>query len=98
VTDPDRPTHFTREPWWVVFVAAVVLGLMPLWKYFSVQRANTTGLSLPVLMAGFAALGAIAGAILVARSHVRSVFWSNVVLWLGILVAAIGIASVVAIP
>jgi hypothetical protein len=88
-TSPEK--HYTREPWWVVLVAAAIMAVVPLWKYQSIQRINTIGLSLPVVMCVSAALGAAAAIPLVIRSHVNSPFWSNVALTGGILLIAIGV-------
>lgn len=83
--------HFTREPWWVVALAGVVMALFPLWKYGRVQELMP-GVSLPLRMALFGGMGVVGSSILVARSYVRSPFWSNVVLWLGIFVIAAGVS------
>ena len=91
--EPPSPNkHYTREPWWVVLVAAGVMAILPLWKYRSFQRANLTGLGLPVLMGASAAFGAVVGLVLVMRSHIRSPFWSNVLLTGGIVLIAIGVS------
>ena len=94
MADGKEPRHYTREPWWVVPLAGIILGLLPVLKYSEFQRRNTTGLSLPVLMLGSGSLGVLAAVPLVVRSHIRSAFWSNVVLWIGVVIAAT-VASVV---
>ena len=43
------------------------------------------------------ALAMLAASVLVARSHVRNRFWSNVVLWLGILLVGIGASILLAL-
>ena len=81
--------HFSREPWWVIPLGGFAAALLPLLKYGRLQQALPgTDLGSAMMTAG--CLGAVASAILVARSHVRDPFCSNVVLWLGILVVAVG--------
>ena len=87
---------FSREPWWVVPLAGVVAALLPLLKYGRLQR-NVPGIGLVEAMSIAGGLGLLASAILVARSHVRSAFWSNVVLWLGILVVGVGASILLAL-
>ncbi|QDU99131.1 hypothetical protein [Lignipirellula cremea] len=87
--DSPPPEHYTREPWWVVLVAAAVASLLPVWQYDEAQRANTTNLSLPVLMAAFALAGAVAGTLLVIRSHFRSPYLAGCALVAGMVVAAL---------
>lgn len=82
-----EPRHFSREPWWVVPIAGVIAALCPLLKYGQLQRQ---GIGIVEAMTAAGGLGMLAATILVARSHVRSPFWSGVVLCLGILVAGIG--------
>jgi len=41
-----------------------------------------------------ASLGTLASAILMVRSHVRSAFWANVILWLGMLMVAAGVCAI----
>jgi len=85
----QQPKHFTREPWWVVPIGGIAAGLLPLIKYGRFKQANLgVGLAEAMITAGL--LGSAAAALLVARSHIRSVGWSNLVLWLGILVIALG--------
>lgn len=90
---PSPQKHFTREPWWVIPLAAAVMAIVPIWKYFDVQRVNTTHLSLPVLVGAFALAGAAGSSILVFRSHIRSRFWSNFALLAGMIVIALAVCA-----
>ena len=84
------PKHFSREPWWMVPVGGLIAALLPLAKYQHFQR-RLPGIGLREAMLTAGCLGAAAAAVLVVRSHVRSIFWSNVVLWVGILLVTIGV-------
>jgi hypothetical protein len=92
----SEPRHFSREPLWLVPLAASVAALLPLLQYSRFRR-NVPGVGLAEAMLTAGGLGALASAALVARSHVRSVFWSNVVLWLGILTAAAGACALLSL-
>ena len=93
--DEERlvPRHYTREPWWVVAVAAVVMAVLPIldidgaWGLFGQAGfLGTIGI--------FAGLGAAGAGLLVLRSHIRSVFWAGCLLWLGMVVIAVGICLI----
>jgi hypothetical protein len=88
-----RRRHFTREPWWVVPLAGLIAGALPLIKWTG-SSGPETGIGVLAEMGMMAALGMLAAALLLARSYIKSAFWSNVVLWLGILVIALGVCAV----
>jgi hypothetical protein len=69
---------------------------LPLLKYGSFQRA-VPGVGLVEAMGIAGALGLLGSSVLVARSRVRSPFWSNVVLWLGILAVGVGASVLLAL-
>jgi hypothetical protein len=88
-----RRRHFTREPWRLVPLAGLLAGGLPLIKWTEPARAQT-GFGMLAEMGMMAALGMLAAALLLARSSIKSVFRSNLVLWLGILVIALGVCAV----
>lgn len=92
--ESPQPKYFTKEPWWLILIGGAVAALLPLFKYGGLQRA-IPGVGLAEAMATAGLLGAAASAPLVARSHIRSVGWSNLVLCLDMLVIAIGVCFVV---
>lgn len=87
--EPRPPKHYTKEPWWVVPLGGAAAALVPLIRRGHFERSNL-GVGLPEATLPLGVLGTVAAALLVARSHIRSVAWSNVVLWLGILLIAMG--------
>ena len=89
--EQPRPKHFTKEPWWLVPVGGAIAALLPLIRY---AKFATLGVSLSQGMLLTGLLGTAASALLVARSHIRSVFWSNIVLSLGIVVIALGVCLI----
>lgn len=91
----DRSRHFSRDPWWVVPLAGAIAALLPLWRYGSLQ-SYLPGIGLAEAMAVSGGLGLLASALLVFRSHVSSPFWASVVLWLGILIAGLGVSAFLA--
>jgi hypothetical protein len=91
-----EPRHLSREPWWVIPLSGAVTALLPLLKYGRFQRA-VPGVGLVEAMSLAGTLGLLASTVLVARSHVRTPVWSNVVLWLGILVVGIGVSVLLAL-
>lgn len=91
--DEPGPRHFTKEPWWVVPLAGGIAALLPLVKYGQFRRAEL-GIGLVETMLTLGLLGVVASALLVVRSRIRSSVWSNVVLWLGIVIIAIGVCFV----
>jgi hypothetical protein len=94
----NLPQHYTREPWWVVLVAGAVTALVPL--FLAVRSLMHHGdlrelpggnaVSLLTTMVFFSFLGMAAAGMLILRSHVKSVALANTVLWLGILLVAVG--------
>lgn len=89
----SKTSHFTREPWWLVPLAGLVVAALTLWKFNDLQY-RMPNISLTVALITAAGLGSAGAAVLVLRSHVRSVFWSNVILWFGIVTTAMGICVV----
>jgi hypothetical protein len=83
------PSHYTKQPWWLIPLGGIVVALLPLLKFGRFQRADLdVSLSVAMLTAGV--LGMAAAAVLVVRSHIRSNLGANLVLWIGILFVAIG--------
>lgn len=87
--DLNRPPHNTRDSWWLVAGGALTAASLP--HLIPWPQQHTLGIWADTLIYG--GLGALAATLLVGRSHVRSLFWSNVFLTLGILVVAIGIVA-----
>jgi hypothetical protein len=86
------PTHYTREPLWLVPLGGIAVALVPFLRPGKfLKLASGVGIVNTMLMLGL--FGAVASALLVGRSHIRSTFWSNVVLWLGILMIALGVCA-----
>ena len=83
------PEHFTRQPWWLVPLGGLVTALLPVLKYGKFQQ-KIPGIGLGEAMATAGCLGLFGAGILVARSHLRSVVWANVILWGGMVLVALG--------
>ena len=95
VSVDQQPQHYTRQPWWVILIGAVAAPVVVLLKYGQLQmRAPGTGFGTAMFNAAW--LGALGSAILMVRSHIRSPFWANVILWVGIVVGAVGACLVLA--
>ena len=95
----QEPKHYTREPWWVVLVGGVAVPVVMLWKgpdklvqmHYKFPDRSIAGMMFMGMMGGMLGAG-----ILVARTHVRDVFWCNVVLWVGILLGGVGASLLIA--
>lgn len=96
-TDPSQPPtdlaeiprelrHYTRQPLWVIPLGGLIAVVLPIIQPLRFVRLVEEG-GLVFTIAALAVGGCMASAALVARSHIRSEFWSNVVLMFGIAVA-----------
>lgn len=91
----SEPRHYTRQPWWVIPLAAVVVALLPLLKFGKFYAfTRKSGLSLLEGFLFMGAAGAVGASILVISSHIRSSFWSHTVLVAGILLVAVMVSAV----
>ena len=78
------PKHYTKDPWWGIIVAGIIAAFVPLVFYGRLPNSLKEQ-GLLAAMSTFGGLGTVASIPLIARSHIRSIAWSNVVLWCGIL-------------
>lgn len=72
----------------MVPLGGVAVAMCVVWK-FGKLRQNIPGITLLQAVTVGLGLGSLAAAILIVRSHVRSPFWANVILWTGILFCAL---------
>jgi hypothetical protein len=91
--DPNEPQHYTRSSCLIIPMAGIVCAVLPLCCMGRFQR---TGMGVFEGMLVMGVMGIAAAIPLVMRSHIRSAFWSNVVLWLGILGVAVGLSLLLA--
>ena len=90
------PKHYTREPLWVIPLAALITGLLPVIKFYALLDMFGQ-LGVFAVLGLFAGAGALAATLLVIRSYIRSAFWAGCFLWFSMLFMALIICAVISL-
>jgi len=88
------PKHYTREPLWVIPLAALITGLLPIIRFYELLDMYGQ-LGVFAVLGLFAGLGALAATLLVIRSYILSAFWAGCILWFSMLLMALTICAVI---